>query len=126
MTRQDLFDYCESVLSTLPDYPFDDANLTAVMRHSSNRKWFGIVMYISKSKLGLPSSEHADVLNVKIALDMFGYYTEKDGVFPAYHMNKNHWVSVVLDMADDYTVKTLINASYDITKPKIKKVKEIR
>lgn len=124
MTRQEFFDYCESALSTSPDYPFDDANETAVLRHGSNRKWFGIVMYISKEKLGLCNSERADVLNVKLPFDMFGYFTEKDGVFPAYHMSKKHWVSILLEKAADETVELLINASYDITKPKIKKKKE--
>jgi predicted DNA-binding protein (MmcQ/YjbR family) len=39
-------------------------------------------------------------------------------------MSKKHWVSVVLDMADDDTVKILTNASYDVTRSKVKKAKE--
>ena len=81
-------------------------------------------MYISKSKLGLSDSAYADVLNVKLTLEMFGYFTEKDGVFPAYHMSKKHWVSILLERADDDTVKILTNASYDVTRSKVKKAKE--
>ncbi|MBR4292476.1 MAG: MmcQ/YjbR family DNA-binding protein [Clostridia bacterium] len=124
MTREQFFNYCRDHLSTSPDYPFDDANQTAVLRHESNRKWFGIVMYISKSKLGIHDSAYADVLNVKLPLEMFGYFTEKDGVFPAYHMSKKHWVSILLEKADDDTVKILTNASYDVTRSKVKKAKE--
>ena len=38
------------------------------------------------------------------------------GVFPAYHMNKQHWISVVLnDSVDDDTVEMLLDMSYKLT-----------
>ena len=42
-----------------------------------------------------------------------------DGVRPAYHMNKTHWLGVLLDgTAEEDTVKTLLEISYDLTAPK--------
>lgn len=46
-----------------PKYP-----LFCVFRHSSNRKWFAIVMDVPKNKLGLVGTEPLDVVNLKCAL----------------------------------------------------------
>jgi predicted DNA-binding protein (MmcQ/YjbR family) len=44
---------------------------------------------------------------------------ELDGVYPAYHMTKSHWVSVALDgSCDDEDVKFILNVSHELTKGK--------
>ena len=46
-------------------------------------------------------------------------------VFPAYHMNKRHWISVVLDEDPDLTgIMALVSVSYRLTMPARKKSKE--
>jgi predicted DNA-binding protein (MmcQ/YjbR family) len=38
-------------------------------------------------------------------------------VLPAYHLNKEHWTSVILDgTVPDKDIKRLIGESYDLTK----------
>ena len=45
-------------------------------------------------------------------------------IIPAYHMNKANWISVSLDgSVSDEKVKMLIDMSFRLTAPKIKKVK---
>ena len=52
---------------------------------------------------------------------MIGSMRMNTGVLPAYHMNKNHWLTVLLDgTADDETVKALVDMSYALTAPKKK------
>ena len=80
-------------------------------------------MRLPKSKLGIKSEEYADVVNLKLPTQMIDSFGAEDGVYPAYHMNKMHWVSVLLDSADESTVKFLTNASFSVTKPKIIKKK---
>ena len=121
MTRQEFFDYCLNTYGTSPDYPFDEWNSSAVFRHGEGGKWYGIVMRIIKSKLGLPSEEACDVVNLKLPTELYGSFSKSDGVYPAYHMNKVHWISVLLSEARDETVKLLTDASYSATAPKIKK-----
>jgi predicted DNA-binding protein (MmcQ/YjbR family) len=36
------------------------------------------------------------VLEVKVRPEHIGSLRRKEGILPAYHMNKEHWVSVVL------------------------------
>lgn len=43
-------------------------------------------------------------------------------ILPGYHMNKKHWNTVIVDgTLNDKELKALIDASYDLVKPKRKK-----
>ena len=121
MTKQSFFEYCLYVYGTQPDYPFDEDFETAVFRHSDNRKWFALSMQVSRRKLGLDSDETVDVVNLKLPTEMFGSFGAADGVYPAYHMNKLHWVSVILPDAPEDVVHFLLNASFEVTKNRSKK-----
>ena len=120
MTRQELFDLCKGVYCSMPDYPFDDWNESAVFRHSDSRKWFALAMRIPRRKLGFDSDELVDVVNLKLPSEMLGSFGRGDGVYPAYHMNKLHWISVILPDAPDDVVKFLLNASFEATRTKKK------
>ena len=123
MTKQKFLEYGLHTYGTLPDYPFDEDFETAVLRHTDNRKWYAIVMRVSRRKFGLDSDEVIDVVNLKLPTEMFGSFGAADGVYPAYHMNKLHWISVLLPDAPDDVVRFLLNASFEATKSKIKQRK---
>ena len=116
MTKQKFLSYCLNTYSTSPDYPFDDWMESAVLRHEDNRKWYAIVMKVSRRKFGFDSDEVIDVVNLKLPTEMFGSFGAADGVYPAYHMNKLHWISVLLPDAPDDVVQFLVNVSFEATK----------
>lgn len=120
MTKQSFLSYCLDTYGTSPDYPFDEDFETAVLRHTYNRKWYALVMKISRRKLGLDSDDMIDVVNLKLPTEMFGSFGASDGVYPAYHMNKLHWISVILGDASDELVSFLTNVSFEATKNKTK------
>ena len=121
MTKQGFFELCSSSYFTQPDYPFDGDFETAVFRHSDKRKWFALSIQVSRRKFGIDSDEVIDVVNLKLPTEMFGSFGSTDGVYPAYHMNKFHWISVLLPDAPDDVVLFLLNASFEATKTKRKK-----
>ena len=121
MNRQAFLDYCLDTYGTSADYPFDEDFETAVLRHTGSRKWYALVMRISRRKVGIDSDEMVDVVNLKLPLEMFGSFGAADGVYPAYHMNKLHWISVLLPDAADDLVEFLVNASYEATREKKQK-----
>ena len=123
MIKQDFLKYCLSTYGTSPDYPFDEDFETAVFRHTDNRKWYAIVMRVSRRKFSFDSDEVIDVVNLKLPTEMFGSFGAADGVYPAYHMNKLHWISVLLPDASDDIVQFLVNVSFEATKPPKKKSK---
>ena len=123
MTKKEFFDYCLNTYGTLPDYPFDVDFETAVFRHADNRKWYAIMMRVSRRKFGFDSDEVIDVVNLKLSPEMFGSFGSSDGVYPAYHMNKLHWISVLLPDASSDVVNFLLNVSFEATKSCKKKLK---
>ena len=123
MTKQQLFEYCLNTYGTSPDYPFDEDFETAVLRHADNRKWYAIVMKVSRRKFGFDSDEVIDVVNLKLPTEMFGSLGAAEGVYPAYHMNKLHWISVLLPDAPNDVVQFLTNVSFEATRAKPKRAK---
>ena len=123
MTKQEFLEYCLNTYGTLPDYPFDEDFETAVLRHAESRKWYAIVMRVSRRKFGLDRDEGIDVVNLKLPAEMFGSFGATDGVYPAYHMNKLHWISVLLPDAPNDVVQFLLNVSFEATKDKRKRTK---
>ena len=121
MTKQEFFDYCLCTHGTRPDYPFEEDFETAVMRHADTRKWYAIAMRVPRRKFGFggeQGNEVIDVVNLKLPTEMFGSFGADVGVYPAYHMNKLHWVSVLLPDAPEDLVQFLVSVSYEATKGK--------
>ena len=116
MIKQSFLEYCLNTYGTSPDYPFDDWMESAVLRHADNKKWYAIVLRVSRRKFGFESDEVIDVVNLKLPTEMFGSFGAADGVYPAYHMNKLHWISVLLPDAPDDVVQFLVNVSFEATK----------
>ena len=123
MTKQQFLHDCLDTYGTSPDYPFEEDFVTAVLRHSDNKKWYALVMRLSRRKFGFDSDEIIDVVNLKLPTEMFGSFGTEDGVYPAYHMNKLHWISVLLPDASEDLIRFLVNVSYEATKDKRKRRK---
>ena len=105
-TRQEVIDFCLSLNDTYEDYPFHDFNWT-IMRHKGNQKMFAAIY------------EHLDNIWVNVKCDpnlTYMWRSTYDAVVPAYHMNKWHWNSIILDGSiptDD--IKNMIDDSFDLT-----------
>ena len=123
MTKQSFLDYCHIKFGASPDYPCDEDLETAVLRHADNRKWFALLMKVSRRKFGFDSDKTVDVVNLKLPFEMFGSFGKADGVYPAYHMNKLHWISVLLSDATDETIAFLTGVSYEATKDRSRRKK---
>ena len=125
MTKQSFLSYCFDTYGTSPDYPFDEDFETAVLRHADNRKWYALVMRVSRRKFGFDSDVFFGVFDLNLPPVMFGSYGAADGVYPASHMNKFHWISVLLPDAPEDVVRFLVNVSFEATKNKRKRQKNI-
>lgn len=120
MTRQDIFAWCKQQYGIEPDYPWNDWN--AVLRHKDNRKWFGLVLEVKGNKLGMDMEKMVDLLNIKCDPVLIGSLLLQRGFFPAYHMNKDNWISILLDDPEnDEKIKFLLDMSYEMTKNRKKK-----
>ncbi len=123
MDRNDIFDYVRSAYHTEPDYLFKSSPEAAVLRHKAGqngkaeRKWFAAVLRVSGSRLGLETEEDVDVLNVKADPELISVLQTQEGFLPAYHMNKEHWISILLGgTVEKRKICSLIDGSYELTK----------
>ncbi len=96
MKRDMLFRYTREHFHSEPEYLWSNLPDYAVLRHHKGDKWFGIVMNVPGKKLGLETEDSVDILDVKVRPEHIGSLRQKDGILPAYHMNKEHWISVIL------------------------------
>lgn len=111
-----VFSYISEYLNTDPEYLFEHDD-TAVFRKGHRKKWFAVVMRISKRKLHLDSDETTEVLNIKQNPDEIALLVDHRGYFPAYHMNKKHWCSIILDGSVDIDeICFRIDKSFDLVK----------
>lgn len=116
MDRQNIFGYAKKKYGSKPEYLWKSYPSYAVLRHSQNNKWYAVVMNVSGSRLGLDFDEEADIMNVKADALMIGSLRSVKGILPGYHMNKNNWISVLLDgSVDEDMIYALLDESYKLT-----------
>lgn len=122
MNREELKKYIADTYDVDADFPWSKSPDSAVFRHVNNKKWFALVMEVPKVRLGLAGDGVMDIMNVKCEPIMMGAFRSEPGIYPAYHMNKENWLSVALDgSADDNKIKILLDMSFHLTANKIKK-----
>lgn len=88
-----------------PDQPFAQHKKhkdTAAFRNPKTRKWYALVTQVTKSTLepnlpALESKQLVEIINIKVDSSQIPELHKQAGIYPAYHMNKKHWVSIVLD-----------------------------
>lgn len=120
--RERVIRYAQDRFGTEAEYLWGDEPGFAVFRHSASKKWYGIIMDVPYGKLGLPGDGSVDILNVKCSPIMIGSLLSEKGFLPAYHMNKNHWISVLLNnCVPDDQIFPLLEMSYDSVASKRRK-----
>lgn len=116
MDRKILEAIISDTYSVCAEYPFARYPDTAVFRHASNRKWFAAIISVPKAKLGISGKGSLDVVNLKCAQEIIDSMWQETGIFPAYHMNKKHWISVSLDgSVSEETLSFLLGISFELT-----------
>lgn len=109
-SRREAIDYCLSLENTYEDYPFRDTNWT-LMRHVKNKKVFAWIF-----------EKNGQIwINVKCEPGALVFWRQSyASVIPAYHLNKEHWNSIILDGSiPKKEIYEMIRQSYLLTKGKV-------
>ncbi|TNH03296.1 hypothetical protein FHQ26_10600 [Testudinibacter sp. TR-2022] len=116
MKRTQLIEYIAAQYGAAPDYPWQKHPDYAVFRHP-NHKWFCALLRVPGSKLGLADGANVDIVNLKVPPELIGALRSMPGIFPGWHMNKEHWISVLLDGGqNDATIFSLLADSYALSR----------
>lgn len=104
--RAQVIAHCLTYPDVYEDYPFHDPNW-CVMRHRKNRRVFAWI-FNKDGKLWV---------NVKCDPQWRDFWRDAfESVIPAYHLNKTHWNSLILDGSiPEREIKRMIGESYDLT-----------
>ena len=117
MTRVELAAYLTGTYNAAGENLFARYPSFQVFRHTGNQKWFAVIMDIPKKNLGLSGVGEISVVNLKCDSRMIGSFRMEPGIFPGWHMNKAHWLSVALDgTVEKEKIKFLVDMSYELTK----------
>ena len=120
MNKTELMDYITNNYGIQPDYPWVKYPDFAVFRHQNNRKWFALFMDVSKKHLGLHEEGNLQVVNLKCDPILLGCLLQEKGFFPAYHMNKDNWITVALDgSVEEGKLAMLLDVSFKATASKV-------
>ncbi len=124
MNRNDVFSFVQDTYGVQPEYMWARYPDFAVLRHSSNSKWFAMLGGVKKSALGLEGDELVDIINVKCEPEEIDFLSQQKGFMHGYHMNKRHWLTILLDGSVEFDmICSFITHSFELTAPKIKKKK---
>ncbi len=121
MQRERIIQHIQDVYGVEAEYLWADTPDCAVFRHPGSKKWFGIIMNVLPNRLGLGGEEPIDIINVKCGPILTGSLLTETGFFPAYHMNKTNWITILLNnTVPDEQISPLLELSYDSVAPKRK------
>ena len=108
--------FISSEFDVNPEFLWEKYPSFAVFRRTDNRKWFALIANIPLGKLKSRAKpdEMVDIINVKIDDTQTEKILKKRGFYPAYHMNKKSWVTIILDgTVSDDTVAQFISDSFN-------------
>ena len=116
-----LMEYCERKFGTEPEAPWEDSPDAYTFKTATRNKWYALFMTIPYKSLGLVAKGALDVVNIKLPPAKVLDLIDRVHFYPAYHMNKKHWITIVLDKeVDEPLVQQLLDESYGLVE-KLKK-----
>ena len=116
-----LMEYCERKFGTEPEAPWEDSPDAYTFKTAKRNKWYALFMTIPYKSLGLVAKGTLDVVNIKLPPEKVLDLIDRVHFYPAYHMNKKHWITIVLDKeVDEPLVQQLLDESYGLVE-KLKK-----
>lgn len=115
MDRFSLRRYILENYAAVNDFPWISNPTYEVFRHEGSGKWFALVMEIPRHRLGVTGDDIVTVVSLKCAPLLIGTLREETGIYPAYHMNKEHWISIELAAVDDERLRFLVDMSWELT-----------
>ena len=108
MEQEEIFKYIKEKYNANPEYLWDDTPDAAIFRHQKNKKWFDLIMIVN-------SEEYINVKTEPVYSDLLR--NQYDYIIPAYHMNKEHWNTIIINKEVNKTlIYELIDQSYELTK----------
>ena len=113
--RGQVLDYVKQAYETVPEYSWESTPSACSLKTNLKHKWYGIMMNIPYKTLGIEKEGTVDIINLKNEPSKVQELIDYQNYFPAYHMNKKYWITIVLNNNIDMKeIKKRIEESYNI------------
>ena len=80
-----------------PEYLWQDYPEYAVLRRKDTKKWYALLMNLPCKRLGIDGDEMVEVVDLRFDVDELPNKIDNVAYFAGYHMNKKHWITILLD-----------------------------
>lgn len=108
--------YIRKKYATEPEFLWKKFPRYAIWRYEKNNKWYGVIMSIPRTKLGMSGDDMIEIMNLRMDTDEIPLAIDNKHYFPGWHMNKNHWITIILDgSVATSEIYRRIDNSYQIT-----------
>lgn len=117
--RNEILQIALEKYGTEPEYLWAKSPGCAVLRHADNKKWYALIMDVQRNRLGLSGDGMIDILDIKVDPLLADLLHQKEGFLPAYHMNKENWITILLDGTVELKqIEDCLDMSFDMTDSK--------
>ena len=114
----EIINYCNNKYGENHVNPFKKHPDILALVNEKN-KWYALFLDVDYNKLNKNTdiTTKVKILNIKYPANKILEIIDNKNIFPAYHMNKKHWISIVIDKNIKLeTIKELIDISYSLVK----------
>ncbi len=99
-----------------PEFEWEKFPGYATFRNKDSKKWYAIIMNVAYNKLDKKANGEVEIINLKLEPSEIEELLKLNGFYPAYHMNKKSWISIILNNTiSDENIMNLIAKSYSYT-----------
>lgn len=113
---QDIIRYVKTKYDDDLEFLWKKSPNNAILRRQDNRKWYAVILSINYNKIDTNKSEQIEIVNLKADTKIIDKIIDNHTIFPGFHMNKKHWISIPLDYSmPNEKLFTQIDNSYILT-----------
>ena len=113
MTLAEIEDYILSNFEAASDHSFEGDRTVTVFRRRDNNQRFAATKNVGCRSVNVERAGRIDILNVSVNPRLVTALREREGFRPAWRMNRNKWVTVLLDgTVSDDEIRTYLDMSY--------------
>ncbi len=114
-----IIDYVSKKYGDELEFLWEDTPDNAIYRRADTGKWYLAMLTIKPSKIGLAGEDKIEIIDLHAEPDTIEKIVDGERIFPGYHMNKRHWLTIPLDgRVESAQIFEMIDESYRLAKKK--------
>ena len=115
LQTQTVIEYIKNKYNDELEFLWDKFPNNAIFRRKDNKKWYAVLLTIPLNKLKIKSNEIVEIIDIKASEEQINELIDNKTVYEGYHMNKKHWITVVLNGSiQNEKLFELIDKSYQL------------